>query len=102
MACEVDLAGIGRLAGVGDPRRPSTVEDVIFDEDEEPEGDDPPPPKPRAGPGASVIAAAMLGLGEVLEPEKTKVDIEEQSEADDQDDLLIDLHFGDLPPINPN
>ena len=80
-----------------------TVDVVIFDEDDEPEDDEtPPPPMPRAGPGASVIAAAMLGLGEVLEPEKTKVDIEEQAEADDQDDLLIDLHFGDLPPISEN
>ncbi|MDH3704924.1 MAG: hypothetical protein OES57_02590 [Acidimicrobiia bacterium] len=76
---------------------------MIFDEDDEAEDEQtPPPPKPRAGPGASVIAAAMLGLGEVLEPEKTKVDIEEVAEADDQDDLLIDLHFGDLPPLSEN
>ena len=47
----------------------------------------------------AVFAAALLGLGEALEPDKTSVDIEEVGEAPDGLDLLHDLYFGDLPPL---
>lgn len=49
--------------------------------------------------GASVLAAAMLAVGEILEPEKTEVTIEQLAEAD-MDDPLAGLHFGELPPIS--
>ncbi len=43
-----------------------------------------------------MIAAAMLAVGEILEPEKTGVEIAEQREDPEPD---IDLDFGDLPPL---
>jgi len=58
----------------------------------------PPRPTPtRRSSGASgVVAAAMLGLGEILEPEKTKVEI---VQVDDQplEPPAIKLDFSDVP-----
>ncbi|MEM8705571.1 MAG: hypothetical protein AAGE98_03890 [Actinomycetota bacterium] len=49
--------------------------------------------------GVTVLSAAMLAVGEILEPEKAAVEIAEQ--ADDQTDVLdIEITFGDLPPID--
>ena len=58
-----------------------------------------PPPRARAGTGATVLAAAMLAVGEILEPEKTEVTMEQVADAD-LDDPLAGLDFGDLPPIS--
>ncbi|MEQ8719339.1 MAG: hypothetical protein RIE08_17160 [Acidimicrobiales bacterium] len=54
----------------------------------------------RRGGSGSVLAAAMLAVGEIIEPEKTTVEVEQ--EAGDPDDALdgIRLDFGDLPPLN--
>lgn len=57
-----------------------------------------PPPVRKTGQG-SILAAAMLAMGEILEPEKTKVVIE-QADDDPLDDLPFTLDFGDLPPLN--
>jgi hypothetical protein len=49
--------------------------------------------------GNSALAAAMLGLGQVLEPEKTKVEIEQANDDPFDPDAELDLDFGDLPPL---
>lgn len=54
--------------------------------------------KGRGG-GVTVLSAAMLAVGEILEPEKANVEIEQQAD-DTGDDLGLDLSFGDLPPID--
>ena len=66
------------------------------------------PEKPSTTPaksarGGSVVAAAMLGLGEVLEPEKTQTDVVIQQSLDDDDDLgrSFDLDFGQLDDLDP-
>lgn len=56
------------------------------------------PPRSRSR-GGSVLAAAMFGLGEVLEPEKTKVIIEQQSD-DPFKDADIELSFDGLPRLD--
>ena len=65
---------------------------------------DPPPPTIReraGGTAAGVVVAAMLGIGEVLEPEKTSADIEIVGEAPQDEPILdLDLTFGSLPPID--
>lgn len=68
--------------------------DLIGDEDL------PTPRVPRKGGSGSVLAAAMLAVGEIIEPERTTVEVEQ--EAGDPDDALdgIRLDFGDLPPLN--
>lgn len=55
----------------------------------------------RSGGGGSVAAlgAAMLAVGEILEPEKTAVEIV-QTNDDPIDDPPFDLDFGDLPPLD--
>ena len=47
-----------------------------------------------------MLAAAMLGLGEVLEPQKTSVEIEQVAEDDQPDDLPFAIDFGDLPSLS--
>ena len=51
------------------------------------------------GGSVAVLSAAMLAVGEILEPEKANVEIEQQAD-DTGDDLGLDLSFGDLPPID--
>ncbi len=58
-----------------------------------------PTTKSNSGFAGAVVAAALMGLGEALEPDRTSVDIEEVGEAPDGADLLHDLYFGDLPPL---
>ena len=53
--------------------------------------------KPK-GTGAVVLGAAMIAIGEILEPEKTTVEII-QTNDDPEPDLPFDLDFGDLPPL---
>ena len=57
------------------------------------------PPPRSSSRGGSLLAAAMLGLGEVLEPEKTKVIIEQESD-DPFKDADLDLTFDGLPSLN--
>ena len=63
---------------------------------------DGPPPTIRQKVGgntaAAIASAAMLGIGEVLEPEKTRAKVEIVNEAPD-DQPIIDLDFGDLPDL---
>ena len=54
--------------------------------------------KPK-GAGAVVLGAAMIAIGEILEPEKTTVEIV-QTNDDPEPDFPFDLDFGDLPPLN--
>lgn len=54
--------------------------------------------KPK-GQGAVVLGAAMIAVGEILEPEKTAVEIV-QTNDDPEPDLPFDLDFGDLPPLS--
>ncbi|MBN39727.1 MAG: hypothetical protein CL457_03575 [Acidimicrobiaceae bacterium] len=54
--------------------------------------------KPK-GSGAVVLGAAMIALGDILEPEKTTVEIVQEND-DPESDLPFDLNFGDLPPLS--
>ena len=54
--------------------------------------------KPK-GTGPVVLGAAMIAIGEILEPEKTTVEIV-QTNDDPEPDLPFDLDFGDLPPLS--
>lgn len=48
-----------------------------------------------------VLGAAMLAIGEIIEPTKTNVTIEQTADADrDTDDPLADIDFGSLPPLS--
>ncbi len=51
------------------------------------------------GSGAVILGAAMLAVGEIIEPEKTSVEITEVSD-DHVPDKGLDLNFGDLPPLD--
>ena len=68
-------------------------------EDQIPDLADPPPRPPRRGGASPALAAAMLAVGEIIEPEKTRAEIVQTDDrpVDDEDDL--DLDFGDLPPV---
>ncbi len=72
------------------PRRPPLAE--------EPDGDGSDPPPPRRGGQGSVLGAAMLAVGDIIEPEKTKVEIQQEND-DPEPDLPVTLDFGDLPPL---
>lgn len=70
--------------------------------DDDVPGDGEPPDDERAArprsTGGSVLAAAMLGVGKVLEPDKTEVQIEIEAPGD-PDERRITLDFGELPPL---
>jgi len=51
------------------------------------------------GGSTNVLAAAMLAIGDILEPEKTTVEIV-QTNDDPLDDLPPNINFGDLPPLD--
>jgi hypothetical protein len=59
-------------------------------------------PSPRPPRRSSVLGAAMIAVGEIIEPEKTTVDIEIQVEASDQDCHFLPfvVGFGDLPELD--
>ena len=62
------------------------------------------PSKPNAskktkGSGAVILGAAMIAVGEILEPDKTSVEISEASD-DHEPDPPLGLNFGDLPPLD--
>lgn len=56
-------------------------------------------PRRRSGGGAGLLGAAMLAVGEILEPEKTRVEIV-QTDDEPLDDLPFGIDFGDLPPLD--
>ena len=80
------------------PDLPELDEEVWLEGEIEQLDESNPRPLPnRRSPGAAgVVAAAMLGLGEVLEPEKTNVEI---VQVDDQplEPPPIKLDFSDVP-----
>lgn len=57
------------------------------------------PPKKVKGGATTVLGAAMLAVGDILEPEKTTVEIV-QTNDDPIDDLPFDIDFGNLPPLD--
>ncbi|KAA0233925.1 MAG: hypothetical protein JJLCMIEE_01084 [Acidimicrobiales bacterium] len=56
-----------------------------------------PAPRRRAT-GGDILAAAMLAVGEIIEPDKTQVQVVMPSDAPGEDDGF-DLDFGDLDPL---
>ncbi len=64
------------------------------------EDSDQAPARTVRGTGGSMLAAAMLGLGQVLEPERTEVTIEQEGDQPLDDDPLASLDFAGLPPID--
>ena len=48
--------------------------------------------------GGSAIGAAMVALGEILEPEKVRVEIQ-QEDDEPEPDMPFTIDFGDLPPL---
>lgn len=71
---------------------------------EDPQDDAPASPRParkRAGGGTNMLAAAMLAVGDILEPDKSTVEIVQTDDDDkDPEDLLSGIAFGDLPPLD--
>ena len=53
----------------------------------------------KSGGAATVLGAAMIAVGEILEPQNTNVELEQPADSLD-DDSELDLTFGDLPPID--
>ncbi len=49
--------------------------------------------------GGSALGAAMVALGEILEPEKTRVEIQ-QEDDEPEPDMPFTIDFGDLPPLH--
>lgn len=101
-----DAAGSGDAAAatgpddaLTDPEPLDAVSDGVWDQGEIEVLDERPPnlPSRRSSGATGVVAAAMLGLGEVLEPEKTNVEI---VQVDDQplDPPPIKLDYSDVPP----
>lgn len=77
-----------------DPEEPDPIPPPEEDDDEPAAA-----AKPRTGSAqGSFLAAAMLAVGDILEPEKTVVEIE-QTNDDPVDDPPFELDFGDLPPL---
>ena len=56
-------------------------------------------PRQRAGSGSAMLAAAMLAIGEIVEPHKIDVHIEAEASEDGADEPWT-LDFGDLPPLS--
>ncbi|WP_420433789.1 hypothetical protein [Candidatus Poriferisocius sp.] len=48
--------------------------------------------------GGSALGAAMVALGEILEPEKTRVEVQ-QEDDEPEPDMPFTIDFGDLPPL---
>jgi hypothetical protein len=59
----------------------------------------PQPLRRRGGEPPACFGAAMLAVGEILEPEKTRVEIV-QTDDEPLDDLPFGIDFGDLPPLD--
>ena len=54
----------------------------------------------RSSSSGSVLAAAMLAVGEILEPDKVRVEIPQEAPSDRGDDEPFTLDFGILPPLS--
>lgn len=52
----------------------------------------------KGGSASAALGAAMVAVGEIFEPEKTTVAIEQVDEDGDDPDRL-DLDFGELPDL---
>jgi len=52
----------------------------------------------KGGGAATVLSAAMIAVGEILEPEKARVELVQPS--DTSSDTGLDLDFGELPPLD--
>jgi hypothetical protein len=57
------------------------------------------PQPPRRGGASPALAAAMLAVGEIIEPEKTRAEIVQTDDRPEDDGDGLDLDFGDLPPV---
>lgn len=53
----------------------------------------------KSGGALHVVGMAMIAVGEVLEPEKTSVEMVEPARAE-PDDQPFTLDFGDLPSLD--
>ena len=59
-----------------------------------------PPASSSGGSGAVILGAAMIAVGEIIEPDKTNVEIAEVSDEHEPDpEQELKLDFGDLPPL---
>lgn len=70
-------------------------------EDPPTDADRPLPPyyrRIKTSSATAVLGAAMIAVGEILEPTKAQVEIEHG--ADDRDDDSLDLDFGSLPSLD--
>lgn len=54
----------------------------------------------RSSSSGSVLAAAMIAVGEILEPDKVRVEITQEAPSDRGDDEPFTLDFGTLPPLS--
>lgn len=79
-----------------DPPDEAEHDDAEIDDATAPE---PRKPKPAGSGATTVLGAAMLAVGDILEPEKTTVEIV-QTNDDPIDDLPFDIDFGNLPPLD--
>lgn len=86
---------------------PNTIVDwqtwVVFLDEQQGGGPQTPPPNKRpvrrsAAVQSSALAAAMLAVGEIIEPSNTHVEIVQEA-PDGGLGLPLDLSFGDLPPL---
>lgn len=85
-------------AGGASPEPPDASDPEGRDEETSPDAASPSSSRRRGG-GGGVLGAAMLAVGEILEPEKTQVEIV-QTDDEPLDDLPFGIDFGDLPPLD--
>lgn len=88
------------------------AEDLAADADEPSEAGEPAQPvggadgvvadraKKSGGAVGAALGGAMLAVGQILEPEKTTVEIVQTNDDPEPDDLPFTLDFGDLPPLD--
>ncbi len=57
------------------------------------------PKRSRSAGSATVLGAAMIAVGEIVEPEKTNVEIV-QTDDEPLDEPPFNLDFGSLPPLD--
>ncbi|MCY3576659.1 MAG: hypothetical protein OXH53_05015 [bacterium] len=87
-------------ADLGARSEPENAEDLEF-QWADPRDYEPPEgvmQKVTGSAGGSAIGAAMVALGEILEPEKVRVEIQ-QEDDEPEPDMPFTIDFGDLPPL---
>ena len=77
----------------------SDVVEPDADPEEGPDAETEPVAPRRAAGTNPVLAAAMLAVGEIIEPEKTKAEIVQTDDRPEDDGDDLDLDFGHLPPV---